>query len=56
MARKRKKNLQSIMVMLEKKQHPQETAEVRPNTMSWCTKNIGGGRKKPFVEYNGDTS
>lgn len=45
------------MVMLEKRQQPQDTAEVTTNTMlSWCTKNNAGGKENSFAEYNGDTS
>lgn len=52
-----KKCLRSIMVVLEKRQQPQDTAEVTTNTLlSWRTKNIGGGKEKSFAEYDGDTS
>lgn len=45
------------MVVLEKRQQPQDTAEVMTNTMlSWRTKSIGGGKEKSFAEYDGDTS
>lgn len=45
------------MVVLEKRQQPQDTAEVTTNTMlSWHTKNIGGEKEKSFAEYDGDTS
>lgn len=45
------------MVVLEKRQQPQDTAEVTTNTvLPWRTKSIGGGKEKSFAEYDGDMS